>query len=126
VKNSSPCYLSQAEIQTLNRLTFQGIAEYIIGKSNLDIFDKQHPNEFQLVAVEAACILDRGSFWQCIAEAAALHTMRKERVPDTGRTRGILSDAEHWTFIRIDNHNLLWTFKYQTVFGIMKSCQPLQ
>jgi hypothetical protein len=123
-------------------IKLSGTADYVIGQSIVDIFDKPHPNELQLVAVEAKCVLDRGYFWQCVAEAAALHAMRKERVPDSCEIWGILSDVEHWTFIHIDNHSLLWTSKshylnirpnaynqsevnaiYQMIFGIMKSCQ---
>jgi hypothetical protein len=127
---------------TAQPIKLSGIADYVIGQSIVDIFDKPHSNEFQLVAVEAKCLLDPGSFWQCVAEAAALHKMRKERVPDSCEIWGILSDAECWTFIHIDVQSLLWRSKmyylnirphqydqsevnaiYQMIFGMMKGCQ---
>ena len=123
-------------------IKLSGIADYVIGQSIVDIFDMPHPNEFQLVAVEAKCVLDRCSYWQCVAEAAALHKIRKDHVLGSCEIWGILSDAEYWTFIYIDARSQLWTSKvyflnirpdnydqsgvnaiYQTIFGIMKSCQ---
>jgi hypothetical protein len=132
---------TNANAQTL---TLSGIADYAIGRSRVDMLDKPAASEFQLVAVEAKCQLDRDSIWQCVAEAATLHKLKKDSSPGSCEIWGILSDAEIWTFMHIDNSSQLWMSKrhylniqpdqynqseidtiYRMIYGIVMCCFKL-
>ncbi len=129
---------------TAQTLTLSGIADYVIGQSTVDMLDKPETDEFQLVAVEAKCQLDRACIWQCVAATATLHKLKKYHSPDSCKVWGILSDAEIWTFMHIDNSSQLWMSKkyclniqpdqynqsevdaiYRLIYGIVMRCFKL-
>jgi hypothetical protein len=126
---------------TAQTLILSGIADYVIGRSTVDMLDSPEADEFQLVAVEAKCQLDRACIWQCVAEAATLHKLKKDHSPASCEVWGILSDAEIWTYMHIDNSKQLWISKeyclniqpdqydqsevdaiYRLIYGIVMRC----
>jgi hypothetical protein len=86
-----------------------GKTDYTIGFSrNSDVFDITPPNELYLVAIEAKCRLDESDLWQCVAETATLFKSRKDMKKKKCAVWGVLSNAEYWQFIHIDEDGKLW------------------
>jgi hypothetical protein len=93
-------------------LSLSGKADYTIGHScGRDIFDKEPPKEVHLVACEAKRDGLEENFWQCVAQAAALHKARKVAGKVNKKVWGILSNATLWKFIYIDDSGNLYTSK---------------
>ena len=86
-----------------------GITDYTVGfGKGKDIFDNTIPREVHLVAVEAKTSIGDQDLWQCVAEAASLYKTRVDAGKANKRVWGILSNAETWKFIFIDEAGLLW------------------
>ena len=101
--------LSITETNGAKKRKLYGRTDYTIGfGQGKDIMYKTIPPEVHLVAVEAKADISAQDMSQCIAEAATLY---KTRV-DAGKAKksiwGILSNAETWKFIFIDENGLLW------------------
>ena len=61
-------------------IRLSGKADYTIGHSaGKDIFDREPSKELHLIAAEAKRDWPDESYWQCIAQTAALHKSRKQR-----------------------------------------------
>ena len=121
-------------------LTLPGKADYTIGHAcGRDIFDKEPPKEVHLVAAEAKHDGLDDNYWQCVAQAAALHKSRKEAGKVNKNVWGILSNAALWRFIFIDDSGNRYTSKdltltlheydrdevhtiYRCIHRIIKSC----
>lgn len=93
-----------------------GDTDYTIGFAKrsdgepLDIFGKTAPKELHLLAIEAKCAWDKSDYWQCVAETATLHKIRKDSLKNS-EVWGVLSNATDWQFIYIDIESKLWTSK---------------
>jgi hypothetical protein len=86
-----------------------GKTDYTIGFGrNSDVFDITSPNELYLVAIEAKCRLDESDLWQCVAETATLYKSRKDMEKKKCAVWGVLSNAETWQFIHLDEAGKLW------------------
>jgi hypothetical protein len=86
-----------------------GKTDYTIGFArDLDTFSITPPNELYLVAIEAKCRLDESDLWQCVAETATLYKSRKDMKKKKCAVWGVLSNAETWQFIHIDEAGKLW------------------
>ena len=90
-------------------LCLSGKADYTVGHSCADIFDKGPPKESHLIAVEGKRDGLEENYWQCVAQTAALHKARK----DAGKARcsawGILTNATAWRFLFINETGVLST-----------------
>jgi hypothetical protein len=86
-----------------------GKTDYTIGFArDLDTFDITPPNELYLVAIEAKCRLDESDLWQCVAETATLYKSRKDMKKKKCAVWAVLTNAETWKFIHIDEAGKLW------------------
>ncbi|KAJ2994605.1 hypothetical protein HDV02_001464 [Globomyces sp. JEL0801] len=87
-----------------------GKTDYTVGFGNdIDIFDNTPPGELHLVAIEAKnSSLDEEDLWQCVAETATLYKSRKIAGKANCAVWGVLSNANHWKFIHIDEDGKLW------------------
>jgi hypothetical protein len=86
-----------------------GRTDYTIGfGKGKDILSKSIPREVRLVAVEAKTSIGISDLLQCVAEAASLYKIRVEAHKAEKSVWGILSNAETWRFIFIDEAGLLW------------------
>jgi hypothetical protein len=86
-----------------------GITDYTVGfGKGKDIFDNTIPREVHLVAVEAKTSIGDQDLWQCVAEAASLYKTRVDAGKAKRSVWGILSNAEVWQFVLIDEDGLLW------------------
>jgi hypothetical protein len=86
-----------------------GRTDYTVGfGKGKDIFDNTIPREVHLVAVEAKTSIGEQDLWQCVAEAASLYKTRVDAGKAKRSVWGILSNAETWKFIFIDEAGLLW------------------
>ncbi len=121
-------------------IRLSGKADYTIGHSaGKDLFDTEPSKELHLIAAEAKRDWPEESYWQCIAQTAALHMSRKEAGKRNRRVWGILSNATFWRFLFIDEAGQLWTsgdFQldlrsydddqvlpvYRVIYYIVKSC----
>ena len=93
-------------------LSLSGKADYTIGHScGRDIFDKEPPKEVHLIAGEAMRDGLEENFWQCVAQAAALHKARKDAGKKNKKVWGILSNATSWRFFNIDDSGCLHVSK---------------
>jgi uncharacterized protein YbaR (Trm112 family) len=117
-----------------------GDTDYTIGfGKGLDIFSKIIPKELHLIAIEAKVAWDLSDFWQCVAETATLFKSRKDAGKQKCAVWGVLSNAEDWQFIYIDEDGLLWRSDkisislheyneekvlkvYQFLYFVVKSC----
>ena len=123
-----------------NPVKLSGKADYTIGHSaGKDIFDCEPSKELHLIAAEAKREWPGESYWQCIAQTAALHKSRKDAGKKTCRVWGILSNASIWRFLYIDEAGQLSTSNdflldlrrynekqvlavYRAIYHIVKSC----
>ena len=87
-----------------------GKTDYTVGfGKDMDIFDNTPPRELHLVAIEAKnSSLDEDDLWQCVAETATLYKSRKDAGKAKCAVWGVLSNANHWKFIHIDEDGKLW------------------
>jgi hypothetical protein len=87
----------------------KGRTDYTVGfGKGKDMFDNTIPGEVHLVAVEAKTSIGEQDLWQCVAEAASLYKTRVDADKAKKRVWGIISNAECWKFIYIDENGLLW------------------
>ena len=115
-----------------------GLADILIGSSNIDECATFTPKELRIVAVEASLNWSRESYWECVAAAAALHKLL-EGGEGSRNVWGILCNGERWQFIFIDDSSHLWTSKvnyldvrqynesdvdgiYRMIYHIVTSC----
>jgi hypothetical protein len=121
-------------------IKLSGKADYTIGHSaGKDIFDKEPSKELHLIAAEAKREWPDESYWQCVAQTAALHKSRKDAKKKNCRVWGILSNATLWRFLFIDEEGELWTSRdyqlglrsydenqalaiYRVIYHLVKSC----
>jgi hypothetical protein len=101
--------VSVVETNGPKKRKLNGRTDYTVafGKGK-DIFDNTIPREVHLVAVEAKTSIGEQDLWQCVAEAASLYKTRVDAGKVNKRVWGILSNAEMWKFIFIDENKLLW------------------
>ena len=86
-----------------------GKTDYTVGfGKTYDIFDKTPPRELHLVAIEAKKSFEDEDLWECVAEAATLYKSRKDAGKEKCGVWGILSSANRWLFIYVDEEGLLW------------------
>jgi hypothetical protein len=86
-----------------------GRMDYAVGVGKgIDMFHMAFPKEVQLVAVQAKTDFWDSSLCNCVAQAAALYKTRVDADKDKKSVWGILSNAERWEFIFIDERGLLW------------------
>jgi hypothetical protein len=101
--------LSVTESVGAKKRRLQGRTDYTIGfGKGLDILHETIPHEVHVVAIEAKVRIGQKDLLQCIAEAATLYKTRKNAGKADKRVWGIISNAETWIFIFIDNDGLLW------------------
>jgi hypothetical protein len=101
--------LSTSVVANGKKRKLNGKTDYTIGFArNSDVFDITPPKELHLVAIEAKCRLDESDLWQCVAETATLYKARKDMNKSKCAVRGVLSNAETWQFIHIDEAGKLW------------------
>jgi hypothetical protein len=97
------------ETNGLKKRKLNGITDYTVGfGKGKDIFDNTIPREVHLVAVEAKTSIGDQDLWQCVAEAASLYKTRVDAGKAKRSVWGILSNAETWKFIFIDEAGLMW------------------
>lgn len=101
--------LSVTETNGAKKRKLNGRTDYTIGfgfgKYNQT---KAVPREIHLVAVEAKTSIGASDLLQCVAEAATLYKIRVDAHKAKKSVWGILSNAETWIFIFIDEDGLLW------------------
>ena len=85
-----------------------GNADYTVGFALDDVFDTEIPTELLLVAVEAKCTFSKKDIWQCVAETATLYKSRKDKMKANRCVWGVLSNAETWQFIFINQDGFLF------------------
>ncbi|KAI3635549.1 hypothetical protein MIR68_006187 [Amoeboaphelidium protococcarum] len=101
--------LSVIETTGAKKRKLSGRTDYTIGfGKGKDILSKAIPREVHLVAVEAKTSIGTLDLLQCIAEAATLYKIRVDARKPKKSVWGILSNAETWRFIFIDEAGLLW------------------
>lgn len=72
-----------------------------------------------LIIVEAKSKWNESDVWQCIAEVAALHKLRKDAGKANCNVWGIFSNASLWEFIFVNNDGEL--FKSEPIYlGVPK------
>ena len=87
----------------------RGRTDYTVGFCDgTDMFDNSIPDEIHLIAVEAKVSIGHPDLWQCVAEAASLYKIRVDAGKAKKSVWGVLSNAELWRFIFIDEDGLLW------------------
>jgi len=107
--------LSVTETNGAKKRKLNGRTDYTIGfGKGKDILSKAIPREVHLVAVEAKTSIGISDLLQCVAEAATLYKIRVDARKAKKSVWGILSNAETWRFIFIDEAGLLW--KSDTLF----------
>ncbi|KAI3648359.1 hypothetical protein MP228_006213 [Amoeboaphelidium protococcarum] len=101
--------LSVIETTGAKKRKLSGRTDYTIGfGKGKDILSKAIPREVHLVAVEAKTSIGTLDLLQCIAEAATLYKIHVDTRKPKKSVWGILSNAETWRFIFIDEAGLLW------------------
>jgi hypothetical protein len=101
--------LSVTETNGAKKRKLNGRTDYTIGfGKGKDILSKAIPREVHLVAVEAKTSVGISDLLQCVAEAATLYKIRVDARKAKKSVWGILSNAETWRFIFIDEAGLLW------------------
>ena len=101
--------LSTSVVANGKKRKLNGKTDYTIGFArDLDTFSITHSTELHLVAIEAKCRLDEFDLWQCVAETATLYKSRKDMKKKKCAVWGVLSNAETWQFIHIDEDGKLW------------------
>jgi hypothetical protein len=132
--------LTTEKTNGLVRQRLTGKADYTIGWHSVNQIDGREPSrELHIVTIEAKALLLPSHYVQCIAEMAALYTLRVKAGKSNPKVWGILSNAETWVFFHIDNDGKLWESSkylvpldkygdsevnqvYQIIHHIMKMC----
>jgi hypothetical protein len=105
--------VSVVETKGSKKRKLNGIIDYTVGfGKGKDIFDNTIPREVHLVAVEAKTSIGEQDLWQCVAEAASLYKTRVDAGKENNRVWGILSNAQLWQFVFIDEDGFLWRSEY--------------
>jgi hypothetical protein len=100
--------LSVTETNGAKKRKLNGRTDYTIGfGKGKDILSKAIPREVHLVALEAKTSIGISDLLQCIAEAATLYKIRVDAGKAKKSVWGIISNAESWRFIFIDEAGLL-------------------
>ncbi|KAJ3229329.1 hypothetical protein HDU78_009103 [Chytriomyces hyalinus] len=90
-----------------------GRMDYSVGfGKGTDMFDNTIPQEVHVVAMEAKISIGQQDLWQCVAQAASLYKTRVDADKANKRVWGILTNAEQWKFVLIDDDGLLWQSGY--------------
>lgn len=100
------CELSMAvETRVGNKKrVLSGNHDYTIGHAGKkDVDNYSPPKDSHLIVVEAKKEWPDDSIWQCLAEAAAVHKTRKDSGKQNCNVWGVLSNANFWKFVHIDN-----------------------
>jgi hypothetical protein len=94
---------------TAEKFQLSGVADYTIGRSEKSrrLFGKDPPKELHLIAAEAKREWPNESYWQCVAQTAALYKSRKDAGKTVCKVWGFLSNAALWTFVHIDEEGQL-------------------
>jgi hypothetical protein len=101
--------VSVVETNGPKKRKLNGRTDYTVGYGKgKDILDNAIPQEVHLVAVEAKTSIGEKDLWQCVAQAASLYKTRVDAGKVNNRVWGILSNAQIWKFIFIDENELLW------------------
>ena len=101
--------LTVTETNGAKKRKLNGRTDYTIGfGKGKDILSKAIPREVHMVAVLAKTSIGIDDMLQCVAEAATLHKIRVDARKAKKSVWGILSNAETWKFIFIDEAGLLW------------------
>ena len=101
--------MSVVETNGPKKRKLNGRTDYTVGfGKGKDMFDNSIPQDVHMVAVEAKTSIGEKDLWQCVAEAASLYKTRVDAGKKKKNVWGILSNAETWRFIFIDEDGLLW------------------
>jgi hypothetical protein len=106
-----------------------GVADYAIGRSERTsrLSGKDPPKEIHLIVAEAKRDWPNESFWQCVAQTAALYKARKDAGKKACNVWGILSNAELWRFVHIDETGQLHATKPLYLnLGAYNECEVLK
>ena len=104
-----------------------GKTDYTVGfgfGKGYDLLGKTPPRELHLVAIEAKRDFGDDDLWQCVAEAATLYKSRKDAGKQKCSVWGVLSNANRWIFIYIDEKGLLW--RAEEISMILRSYDEAQ
>jgi hypothetical protein len=90
-----------------------GKTDYAVGfGKDIDMFDNTPPRDLHLVVTEAKnSSFDHDDLWQCVAQTATLYKSKKDAGKANCAVWGVLSNAENWKFIHIDEDGNLWRSK---------------
>jgi hypothetical protein len=81
-------------VEANGKRKLNGDVNYTIGHAgNNDLNDYSPPKDSHLIVLEAKKDWPNESLWQCVAEAATLHKIRKDKKKVNRRVWGILSNA---------------------------------
>jgi hypothetical protein len=88
----------------------KGVMDYAVGVGKgTDILRTTMPSNVLMVAVEASTSIgDISDLWRCVSQAATLYKTRLDAEMTSKKVWGILSNAESWQFIFINEEGLLW------------------
>lgn len=103
------CELNLSTVDENRTKRLNGDVDYTIGHAGGMAIDQYFPPEdSHLIVFETKKDWPNDSHWQCIAEAATLYKTRKEKDKKNRRVWGILSNANQWEFIHINNDGKLF------------------
>lgn len=103
------CELNMSVVDENRTKKLNGDVDYTIGHAGGMPIDQYFPpNDSHLIVFEAKKDWPNDSHWQCIAEAATLYKTRKDQKKRNPRVWGILSNANIWKFIHINNDGQLF------------------
>jgi hypothetical protein len=103
------CELNMTAVEANRKRKLNGDIDYTIGHAgNMPLDEYSPPKDSHLIVFEAKKDWPNDSVWQCVAEAATLHKIRKDKKKSNPRVWGILSNANNWKFIHIDNDGQLF------------------
>ena len=100
--------MSVVETSGTKKRRITGRTDYTVGfGKGIDVFDITIPREVHMVAVQEKASISGQDIWQCVTQAASLYKTRLDAGKDKKSVSGILSNAETWKFIFIDERGLL-------------------
>jgi hypothetical protein len=103
------CELNMSVVDENRTKKLNGDVDYTIGYAGDMPIDQYFPPEdSHLIVFEAKKDWPNDSHWQCIAQAATLYKTRKDQNKRNPRVWGILSNANNWKFIHINNDGQLF------------------
>ena len=102
-------YSVSAQSDTAELFQLSGVADYTVGRRDrtTNFRSKVPPKELHLIAAEAKRDFPDESFWQCVAQTAALYKSRKDAGKTVCKVWGFVSNATFWTFVHIDQSGQL-------------------